>query len=105
MEIERNRYSLSGDLPLPLVLRRAYEIEGEKFLRVWNVFDWLRRYRFSEKFAPLALPAICILSGISLEKIGSTQKTILEINELREEEIPSRLSFEREKFLKRFKGD
>jgi len=108
MRIERPEYSPSGNFPLPLAIKRASELEGEKILRVWEIFNWLIRHRFPTKLAPLALPVICVLSGIHLGDIEGTKKLILGLNEMKSEEIPSPSDSGRERFLEeaeKLRGD
>lgn len=97
MKIEGKSFSPSGDIPLPLALRWAYEWEGKKIEEVLKYSD-----KVPEKLLPLIFPLICFLAGLKKESVKSTLYLILGLRALKREEIPppSHLEKNREEFLR-----
>lgn len=84
MRVERENFSLSGDLPLPLALRRAQEKEGERIERILSFCSFFLEHGIPRDIISTLIPGLLTVSGLP----GETKILIEGLLNLKEEKIP-----------------
>ncbi|MGB9911156.1 MAG: hypothetical protein ACPLKP_00975 [Microgenomates group bacterium] len=100
MKIERKNFGPSGDIPLPLALRRVEEWRGEKIEDILKLSEWLIKNGIPQKLVFLAVPVISILAGLPLREVKGVKELVIGILESKNVPPPQRKEEKKQEFLK-----